>query len=363
MNNKKEDNNQLYRKWFCSVISIIVVILVMIGLLNIVVDPYFHYHKPWTKYRLTEERYVNDGIARHFEYDSVISGNSLSENFSTNQFDELFNATSIKVPMSGAMYSELWDLIGRALSYNDGIKNVFLIFDIEDLGVPYDYRRYENLPTYLYDNNLLNDVNYIFNKDVLYHGTTINIANSILGRDSTSMDEYATWERVCNEKMACSFLHYFSSNWSEDSREFSSDDIAMIEENVDKNIVEIIRNNPDVTFFLIMPPSSVARWGVFFQRGELEWRLKSLIYGIPRVLQCSNARLYGFDDAFEITSNLQLYCDDVHYNSDVNRWIIDEVYNNNHRLSMDNYEEYLSKISDYYLSYDYQSLNEYIDEE
>ena len=39
-------------------------------------DPYFHYHGPFSSfsYRLYEERYINDGISRHFNYDAIITG-------------------------------------------------------------------------------------------------------------------------------------------------------------------------------------------------------------------------------------------------------------------------------------------------
>ena len=57
-----------------------------------VVDPYFHYHKPLKGlyYTLDNERSQNDGIIRHFNYDAMIIGTSMAENFKTSEMDELW---------------------------------------------------------------------------------------------------------------------------------------------------------------------------------------------------------------------------------------------------------------------------------
>ena len=89
---------QDYKKWLRRTIIGILGIMIFVVLLQIIVDPYFHYHKPITKYRLNDERYINDGIARHFDYNAIITGNSLCQNFSTSQYDELFGTNSVKLP-------------------------------------------------------------------------------------------------------------------------------------------------------------------------------------------------------------------------------------------------------------------------
>lgn len=60
------------------------IFLAIIGRRVIMVDPFFHYHKPDTAtyfYSLDNERSQNDGIIKNFKYDAVITGTSLVENF------------------------------------------------------------------------------------------------------------------------------------------------------------------------------------------------------------------------------------------------------------------------------------------
>lgn len=97
------------KTWLTGYFSIVIVLLCAIGLIIYDIDPYIHYHYPRTEkyaYELTmqNERYQNDGIMKHFEYDAVITGTSMTEQFRTTEVDELFGTKSIKVPYSGAYY-------------------------------------------------------------------------------------------------------------------------------------------------------------------------------------------------------------------------------------------------------------------
>ena len=60
-------------------------------------------------YRLGSQRYINNGIVKHFDYDAIIMGSSMIENFKNSQFDELFETSSIKIPLSGSTFKEVND--------------------------------------------------------------------------------------------------------------------------------------------------------------------------------------------------------------------------------------------------------------
>ena len=58
---------QQAKKWFWRCVALLLCVLIGYTVLFIVVDPYFHFHKPlsFLSYRLYDERYTNDGISRH----------------------------------------------------------------------------------------------------------------------------------------------------------------------------------------------------------------------------------------------------------------------------------------------------------
>ena len=69
------------KSWNCLVVGISLAILLILALATIIIDPFWHYHKglEGLEYPLKDDRYQNDGIARYSEYDSIITGTSMSQ--------------------------------------------------------------------------------------------------------------------------------------------------------------------------------------------------------------------------------------------------------------------------------------------
>lgn len=357
-----ELNNNCYKKGLRSTIYAITGILIFLVIIQVVVDPYFHYHKPITKYRLNDERYINDGIARHFDYDAIITGNSLCQNFSTFQYDELFGTNSVKLPYSGAGYKEIWESLGRALEYNDGVKEVLVCMDLQDLDREADWERYEGNPTYLYDDNVFNDIKYIFNKDAIYRGTLYNLIWTVTGHENTSMDEYSTWERETGPEVACSYLKPVTDDMVADSQVFDEEDKDRETKNLTQNVIKVIEANPNVIFRLVIPPSSIARWCEYYERGEVQYRIDSLEYALSVLLHYNNVEVYAFDDAFDITTDLNKYSDTIHYDSETNEWMLIQINEGKHRITNRSRSVYSEKTMKYYSGYIYDRLNVFISE-
>lgn len=354
---------QDYKKWLRRTIVGILGIMIFVVLLQIIVDPYFHYHKPITKYRLNDERYINDGIARHFDYDAIIIGNSLCQNFSTSQYDELFGTSSVKLPYSGAGYKEIWESLGRALEYNDGVKEVLVCMDLQDLDREADWERYEGNPTYLYDDNVFNDIKYIFNKDAIYRGALYNLIWTVTGHESTSMDEYSSWERETGPEVACASLQIIPNDVDPDGWSYDDEDEERVRNNVYSNIIPVIEKYPQVEFKIVVPPSSVARWAEYCLNNQVEYRIDGLEYALGELILLPNVEIYAFDDAYDVTTNLDLYSDTIHYNASINEWMLKSVYNGGHYLDNTLFLEYFDGIRKFYLEYDYSLLNRYIEQD
>lgn len=346
------------KKWVCWSVGILFFLIAGMGFLTFLVDPYFHYHKPIAgmSYRLSEQRYINDGISRHFEYDAVITGNSLTENFKTSEFDDLFEAESIKIPYSGAGVKELWERLGRTLSYNPDVKKVLIVLDSEDVMREAQWTRYNEYPDYLYDDNVWNDVDYLFNKEVFYRGTLYNLLKTITGAESTSFDEYSSWEKETGKQKVVQQLGVILRPEEVGNRPVSDGDIERMTENIQKNILEVVRQHPDIQFIMFFPPDSLAQWCKWYNAGEIEWRLAMLTMVMEQLLEEENIQLYGFYDCYEWTCNFDYYNDFIHYSSEINSKILENISKNEHRITKDNYKDYLNEIRDFYGNYDYLSL-------
>ena len=64
---------------------IIFTCFMLVGSITAVVDPFFVYHAPLegAYYLVDNQLEQNPGIAKHFEYDSVLLGSSMTTNFDT----------------------------------------------------------------------------------------------------------------------------------------------------------------------------------------------------------------------------------------------------------------------------------------
>ncbi len=157
------------------------------------VDPFEVYHKatvfipPITN---GTQNYSNAGIAKNYEYDSVVIGSSMTENFTPSQLDRLFGGQFVKLPINGGSPFNHKQMMDLAFSSHD-VRRVLYGMDIEALTYFYTSPKCE-MPDYLYDNNLFNDVSYWFNKSVL--SQYIPQCLSTLGQtDPDQRDTMYTW--------------------------------------------------------------------------------------------------------------------------------------------------------------------------
>lgn len=356
----KHNSDFNYKKWFYSTIIAILISLLFLAILTYIVDPYFHYHKPIMKYRLYNERYINDGVARHFSYDTIITGNSLAQNYQTSYVDQLLNTESVKLTYSGAGYMELGTSLERNIAYTDQVDTVILSMDFNDIFREAKWQRYSDEPTYLYDDIFVNDIKYLLNKNVIYRGVVYNVFMTLLGKESTTFDEYSSWIRESGPKKACSSLSRIDEDTVIKQEEMSLDEKERVIGNINENILRVIKEFPQIDFVIIIPPSSVAKWAEYYLEGEIEKRIDALEQALTMLLECNNVEILAFDDAFDITTNLDKYCDGIHYDASINTYMIDCVSNQEHIVGKDNYQDYISIIRGFYNDYDYTLLNRFI---
>lgn len=346
------------KKWGICAIAVLLILTVGMALLTFIVDPYFHYHAPikGISYRLYEQQYINDGIARHFDYDAIIIGNSLSENVKASQVDELFDCKSIKIPYSGAGYKELWGSVERALGYNPDVKKVFVIVDTEDAARHKNYVRYTDYPEYLYDDTVWNDARYLWNKDVFYKGTLYNLLMTAAGRESTTLDEYSSKDKETGADVVLPLIGEIPNPEDVSSRGYSAEEEQMVTENINENIIRVTKKYPGTEFVLIYAPPSIARWAKYYIWGNMEYHLGGSRTATELLTAQDNITIYSFLDDFEIVCNLDNYRDTIHYTSEICEYMVDEVSKGKNAVTRENYQEYYERITEFYTEYDYQTL-------
>ena len=349
-------NNQPAKKWFYKCIITLVSLLVFIAAVMIIIDPYFHYHKPlsFLSYRLHEQRYINDGISRHFDYDAMITGSSMTENFKPSEMDALFGTNAVKTSFSGAGYQELSQHVERSLKRNDSLHTVLWALDYNGFIREYDWKNYQDYPTYLYDDNIFNDAAYLFNKSIFYHGVLPCIERTLSGTPSTSRDEYSSWEFETG--LDAVMNTHDRDIGSGTPIPFTQEEREMVTRTITENITKLTNKYPDVTFYLYYTPFSITYWESLKLDGLIERQFVAEQLVTELLLECPNVKLYNFFDQHDIICNLDYYSDSGHHNAEVNSYILQWISNDTSLVTKDNYLDKLQQEKDFYLNYDYDSI-------
>lgn len=339
-----------------SVIGMLALVLGFVGL-TVYVDPLFHYHAPVEEleYPLFDERYMNDGIIRHFDYDAVITGTSMTQNFKTSTLDSLFGTNAIKVPMSGATYREINELLEDAFRYNDNIEMVVRGLDLTMLFTDKDSMSYDEYPEYLYDDNIFNDVYYVLNKDIFVTYTDYVFEFMESGGKSSTFDAYKNWHGQYEYNANALRKGYQRKELSEEQYVLTEEEEAKLRGNMEQNVIELIKAHPETEFYLFIPPYSILYWDDLQRMGTYQKTLEAHRIQVEMLLPYENVHLYSFFDDYLMICDLSYYIDSLHYNQFYSEKILQNMKDGIGLLSKENYEEYF-KMLIFYDLFDYEAF-------
>ena len=356
------------KKWVTHFFILFMMTIVLIGGAVAFVDPFFHYRGPNSRlfYRLYDQRSQNYGITKHFDYDAIITGTSMAENFKASELDALFGTDSIKVCFSGATNRELDENLRVAYDSGHNVRYVLRTIDYTMLATDKDEMRTDmgEFPVWLTNDNPLDDVKYLLNREVVLNYTVPCLWRFVTGTNGghTSFDEYSFTgnDNTFGVMEALGGRSEFKA--STETKQATAEEMELLMGNVYQNIVELAKEHPETTFLYFYPPYSLAYWGGVKENGEIERYMSFIKAATGLMLECDNIHLYGFDLETDITGDLENYRDAGHYSPEINSWILrtiafeEENIDKTHRLTRDNYEEYLREFEDYLLEFDYNSL-------
>ena len=356
--------------WIIGYFILVVGALTVAGGWVVKVDPFFHYHRPLTEtyyYNLDNERSQNDGITMHFDYDALITGSSMTRNFKTSEFDVIFGTNSIKIPYALGYYKEINDNLIKALANNDNLKiivrglDMFMFLEDKDAVIPNS-----QYPTYLYDKNVLNDVMYVLNRDVLFTRVYPMVLESY-GEEFepgiTSFDEYSNFMsgRTFGVNTVCPDGITIQS--AGNPIHLTDTERETVLGTIHQNITSLTEQYPEVMFYYFFTPYSAVWWHALVEDGTIYRQIEAEELIIEEILKHDNIKLYSFNNLTDITTDLNNYLDDAHYGSWINSLMLKYMYDGKCQLTYDNYEEYLKEEISFYTSFDYGSLTNQVDYE
>ena len=342
--------------WSMLCIGLVLVLLTAIGIPTALIDPFFHYHAPrdGLTYPLNNQRYQNDGIVRHFDYDALITGTSMTENFRTSEFDALFGAKTIKVSFSGGSFPELIAILEQAIAHNPDLKTILLCIDEWFLSSGRELIQADGAyPTYLYDDNPFNDVEYLLNREIFWENTLKVLSHTKKGLPTTSFDEYGSWVYPYNAEVV---LANYSRPEPAQIQPMTESDSARLRDTLENTLVKMAREHPEIRFLLYFPPYSVLTWDQSIREGRFPRNVNMYELASEILLEAENIQLFSFHTDFETITNLDNYRDVVHHSDKINSLLLERIRAGEYLLTKENYRQHWQKVEAFYGSYDYEAL-------
>lgn len=344
-------------KWLGIFVSLVIILPPLITYLF---DPFYQYHQPFFNLKATLHDRDNQvvGTIRTFDYDSVLLGSSVAENFDSDILNAQYDCKTLKVTRASGSVADLLYYMDT-VHQEQTLKNVFWCMDIFAMTASTEVTLYdESIPRYLHTETVFDDITYLYNKDILFKEIPLSIAYSFMDMN-TGGDAYnwASDKTFSAEKAMQAYqkpeVPVPTASVSDEKKELINANVLMV--------IEEITSHPDTQYTVILPPYSMLWWDCGYTNGicdEYFYVLESLL---PKLLKCENATVYYFQAEKNIICNLNYYMDMIHYSPEINQYMLDCIANGENQVTGQNLNEVLKEMYD---AFDYittEGIYEYYD--
>lgn len=318
-------NNKLSSaQWLRRFLALALAILAVLAVCVYIIDPYYNYRAYDHKYKL-DKIFSVPGVVKNFDYDAIVIGSSLTQNFDMDSFREELGQNAVKATLGGITSREISALF--KLAQESGHAQTYYI--CADTFVLSSDSGKQRFPDYLMDFSLLNDYNYFWGYEAWMRFIPLDLALLAADKlgielpsryyDARSIDMMGTWD-YRYEFSAERVLDVYAESATGgavnvDVSSISADPIT----NCDAFIDSLDLSEGNIVFFF--PPCSALLWYDMMQDGRMESALELKRHFLQRVSVYDNVKVFDFQGA-ELTADLDNYMDISHYSPDINDFMV-----------------------------------------
>ena len=306
------------KRWSLTVAALLLAALSAIIALVVIVDPFEIYHRALfynPPYESETQMYSVAGVARSYDYDSIIIGSSVTENCTPSVYEEALGGRFVKLCMNAGLSLDHAKIMDIALRTHD-VERV--VYGLDLFAYSYYYNNQKAVtPDYLYDDHLFNDVRYWLNKSVLFSYIPKALKNAGTPDGESSRDSMYFWNppSMPGEEALRSKID-FTVPMPE--QKDSARMLELGELSTKHNLLPYIQQHRDTTFTIFFPPYSLLYWANEAENGDFDAAMAQKQLIAEMLLSEPNVELYDFQPRFEWTADYSLYYDLIHYISSIN---------------------------------------------
>lgn len=303
------------RRWAAFALAALVLGAACCALMVYLVDPFEQYRESSILPLYDQESYNNPGIAKNYDYNAVILGTSMVEMSNPSVIDACFGVSSVKLPMRGSHTAQMgWQLehVFRAKEKRgETLDLAILAVDAYSLMGPVDDD--EEIVDYLWNDDLLDDIKYLLNRDVLLVKVPKMLKNAGKPMDTKRDDMYKWTDIVFAAQSVYDSIPVMAQKSITDP-EYR---IERSTENINRHIRAHALAHPETEFKIYMPPYSAGYWYVMGKEGLMEQQFRSRARVCELLLDLPNVEIYDFSSKAEWILDLDEYFDYSHHSSAV----------------------------------------------
>ena len=358
-----------YYKISLIIFPIILIIVILYSSIALYLhDPLQIWHKPFFRKNFNTYSYTMResarAVIRDYDFDSVIIGNSHSENTSSKRAGEILgNGKFVNLSVSGSTTYEK-KIILDYLFKNKNIKQVVYFLDANYLAQNKENKTFP-IKNYdmLYNNTPYDDFRIYLNDRYFFCSLLFQTKETCTGK-ALNIDKPYAWDNEEDyKKRFGGFENWIKNKNQKEIKDlFKSvlktpkqinidkldvDYILKSHEYMDNYLYSVIKNNENVQFYIVIPPVTDLLLSMQI-RDKKQSFLKSgdmLKFLVNRNKNFKNVELYAFDDGENI-GDIKFYKDRTHFNTDINYFILNSIAKKEHILTEDNINEYLQKVEE-----------------
>ena len=312
------------------------------ALIVFLVDPFFHYHKPWFGLQAvqTTYQYQTKGAINHLNYDSVLVGSSVIMSIDTTILDEKYCCRTIKAVGNSASTPLLLDYLECSFE-NREINNIFYGLDVFAFYNDPDMQIYNSEVAYINNNNPFDDIQYLLNGTVIGEKVPDMIIASITGNYASNLAYSFNQNSPTGPEVV--FDHYYSQ-----MQEGEFDEKPYNEDDVLKNIMNLeimVNEHSSTKFIFFLPAYSVLWWDRAYEQGRYDTYINTLEVCMERLLKYDNVEMYAvnFNDSDTIM-DLDKYIDITHGGVEITEMMAEQIGNEQQKITLSNYMEQINKL-------------------
>jgi hypothetical protein len=322
------------RHFVFAVLGIALALATAVVAFNAWVDPFQHYRKAERfapRFYNAWQRYENPGIARHYDYDRIVTGSSLMENVLPRDVDRIMGGKTINLSVSAQTAFDAGQLLRTALATGKA-RQVIMNLDYNAFsGAPDRSGFSEPFPGYLYDDALWNDLPYVLGIGTLRKSveTAAGLRWSRFSSDPERMWDWMDGAHFSARKVVQGLDPAdLNAHFRQPARTLEG-----MQASFEANLVPVIEASPRVRFSFLYAPYTILVWLDFEQRSQLEVTLAFREWLVERTARYPNVEIFDFHAEPAMVLDLGRFTDIYHHSPEMSREVIRAMHEGRNRLT------------------------------